>query len=129
MTGTNDSRDRETVRFLVSGRTMPVRSFTFAACSSRAVRLTGRRWGEREGILRVFRQPLERHTKLTEFPCHGSAHEPFVLSVGGEVQHAAVHEDADGLPLIVRGQEPDDLQAVPLVGYILLPHIRCSISA
>src|SRR5262249_40995723 len=60
----------------------------------------------------VLGEPLEGDAKRTKRTGNGGAHQPFILAVGREVQHPAIHEDANRLLSRVRGGKADDFQMV-----------------
>src|SRR6516225_3026815 len=91
---------------------MPARSLAFAACSSRRVPSTGRRFGDPGDMSRVFRKPLKRYAEFPELPRDWRADQPLLLGVGSEIQHAVINESTDRLPAGIRGGEPDDLQTI-----------------
>src|SRR5262249_30752369 len=66
----------------------------------------------------VFGQPLKGYAQFAELAGDGGADQPLLLAVGGEVQHAAIEEDTDGLALGVRVRKAEDLQAVAPVGCV-----------
>ena len=86
-----------------------------------------------ETTILVVRQHRQ---EFAQRPSDGRAHDPFVQAVGGEVQHAALPEQPDGLLLSLIAGETNDLQPVPVeipVGkgagrgrWFRLCHRRCS---
>src|SRR5262245_26393057 len=112
MSGTKDSRGRDTVFFFVWGRRMALRNFIGAACFSREVTSTARRFGEGDGISGVLGQPLERNAERAEGAGNWRLHIPLVDAVGGTAQHPVLDENTDGMYLGLLGRVANEFQAI-----------------